>query len=80
MDDLFELLYNHQSVYTPYLGISECIANFQLVGDDFFNVEKEIGEEVQIDSILLKNESRAFICRKFQRRWTPFQRKSFDRP
>ena len=36
MDDLFELLYNHQSIYTPYLGISECIANFQLVGDDLF--------------------------------------------
>ena len=61
MDDLFELLYNHQSIYTPYLGISECIANFQLVGDDFFNVNKEMGENIQIDSILLKNESKIII-------------------
>lgn len=61
MDELFDLLYNHQSIYTPYLGISECIANFELVGDDFFTIEKEYGENIQIDSVLLKNASKIII-------------------
>ena len=61
MEELFELLYNHQSIYTPYLGISECLANFQLVSDDFFNLEKSHGENVLIDSVLLKNQSKIII-------------------
>lgn len=61
MENLFDLLHNHQSVYTPYLGISECIANFKLVGDDFFAIEKEFSENVQIDSVLLKDDSKIII-------------------
>lgn len=61
MDELFDLLYNHQSIYTPYLGISECLANFKLVGDDFFTLDKKYGENIQIDSVLLKDESKIII-------------------
>lgn len=39
MDNLFDLIYNHKSFYTPYLGISECIANFKIVGEDFIPIE-----------------------------------------
>ena len=55
MNDLFELLKNHKSVYTPCLGISECIANFKLLGDDFFHIEeKSISENdnISIDTVV----------------------------
>ncbi len=61
MGDLFDLLYNHQSIYTPYLGISECLANFKLVGDDFFTLHKKYGENIQMDSVLLKDKSNILI-------------------
>jgi len=37
MDELSERLKRHQTVYTPYLGITECIANFEFLWDE--NVE-----------------------------------------
>jgi len=53
MNQLFDLISNHKSVYTPCLGISECLANFQMVGDDFLEVEDGVIEsEVLIDSIV----------------------------
>jgi len=55
MDDLFELLNNHKSIYTPYLGISECLANFKLVEDDFLNIENKSNENVNIHSVVLQN-------------------------
>lgn len=63
MDDLFELLNSHKAVYTPCLGISECIANFKIVGDDFLPIEKKsIGENetVFIDSVV-PSESKIII-------------------
>ncbi len=32
-EKLKQLLKNHQTVYTPYLGITEMIANFEFIGD-----------------------------------------------
>lgn len=61
MDSLLELISNHKSVYTPYLGISECLADFKIVGDGFMNVEKKIGENIDIDSVILKNKSNILI-------------------
>lgn len=61
MGQLLELLKNHKSVYTPYLGISECLANFELVGDDFWITEKEFGEMIDIDSVILKESSNIII-------------------
>lgn len=55
MNDLFDLLNNHKSVYTPCLGISECIANFELVGNDFLGIEEKSvdeNENVSIDSVV----------------------------
>ena len=34
MDELSERLKNHRTVYTPYLGISECLANFEFLWDE----------------------------------------------
>lgn len=48
---LKENLINHKSVYTPCLGLSENIANFEFVGE--FKVKSEATEEyVQINSVL----------------------------
>lgn len=62
MEDLLELLYNHKSIYTPYLGISECLANFQMIGDDFIpieeakiNVSVSEGGGIFIDSVVPQN-------------------------
>lgn len=61
MDELYSLLNEHKSIYTPCLGISECLANFKLVGNDFFNVEKQIGENINIDSVVLKDNHNLII-------------------
>ena len=55
MEELFLNLNEHKSVYTPCLGISECIADFSLVYDDFFNLKKLNGDNVNINSIILKS-------------------------
>jgi CRISPR-associated protein Cas5h len=45
-----DLLSNHQSVYTPCLGLSELVCNFQFVGE--FGLKKS-GEDMQtIDSVV----------------------------
>ena len=54
-DDMYqqlkENLIHHKSVYTPSLGLSENIANFEFVGE--FNVKSETnGDYVQINSVL----------------------------
>lgn len=61
MNELLKLLINHQSFYTPYLGISECIANFKLVGSDFLSVNKKWGNNVDINSVLLKENANILI-------------------
>lgn len=57
MESLFTLLNEHKSIYTPYLGISECLANFELVGNDFFNIKKQYANKIDINSVVLKNDS-----------------------
>lgn len=61
MDKLLELLSNHKSIYTPYLGISECLANYELVGDNFLEINKKHGENVNIDSVILKEDVNIII-------------------
>ncbi|MFZ3149652.1 MAG: type I-B CRISPR-associated protein Cas5b [Methanothrix sp.] len=47
---VMELLLNHQSVYTPCLGLSQLVCNFRFIGE--FGLKKS-GEEVQhIDSVV----------------------------
>jgi len=47
---IIELLSNHQSVYTPCLGLSQLVCNFQFVGE--FGMKKS-GEDAQnIDSVI----------------------------
>lgn len=51
MDELEKFLKEHKSVYTPYLGISELIANFSYVGR--FKVEQRNSNDfVEINSII----------------------------
>lgn len=56
MDDLFSLINNHKSIYTPCLGISECLANFELVYDDLLDLNEKTGENIDIHSIVLKED------------------------
>lgn len=45
------LLANHKSIYTPYLGISEHIANFEFIGE--INTQKRFSEDfVEVDSVI----------------------------
>jgi len=54
MDELFTYLSNHKSVYTPYLGISECLANIKLVKNSFIEPEELLAtkEDVKVHSIV----------------------------
>ncbi len=54
MEKLFYLISNHKSVYTPYLGISECIADFKIAYDDLINIKPTYGENININSVILK--------------------------
>lgn len=45
------LLADHKSIYTPYLGISEHIANFEFIGE--MNIQKSFSEDfVKVDSVI----------------------------
>lgn len=55
MEELFFNLNNHKSVFTPCLGISECIADFNLAYDDMFKLDILNGDNVDINSVVLKN-------------------------
>ena len=45
------LLADHKSIYTPYLGISEHIANFEFIGE--INTQKRFSEDfVEVDSAI----------------------------
>jgi len=47
-----EIVENHKSVFTPYLGISEFIADFNYLGKK--NVDFRRDSDIQIDSVLRK--------------------------
>ncbi|MGI6564967.1 type I-B CRISPR-associated protein Cas5b [Methanosphaera sp.] len=61
MNKLFNLIQEHKSIYTPYLGISECIANYSLVGNGLYDIELVSGENVDIDSVVLKEDTSIVI-------------------
>lgn len=54
MEDFFALLSSHKSVYTPYLGISECLANMCLVKENFIEPnEISVSEEyLRVNSVV----------------------------
>jgi CRISPR-associated protein Cas5h len=59
LGELVELIRNHKSIFTPYLGISECIANFEIFRGGEFKVEKRSvneGEGVEIHSVIKREE------------------------
>jgi len=49
-EKLKQLLKNHQTVYTPYLGITEMIANFEFIGD-FHATSIQIKDEITLHSV-----------------------------
>jgi CRISPR-associated protein Cas5h len=63
IDDLYGLLSNHKSIYTPYLGISECIANIKLVNEGIFDLKKQkvTDGEAKIRSIVPKDSAKIKI-------------------
>jgi len=58
-EKLKEFLQNHQSFYTPYLGISELIANFNFVGE--FDVYKKSGKKEEIHTVVRKDRSKLIL-------------------
>lgn len=58
--ELKSRLEKHQSVYTPYLGISELIADFKFIGE--FDVKaKEVKEEVEIHSVIRRDKANVIV-------------------
>ncbi len=58
--DLKEMLENHKSTYTPCLGISECIANFEFKGEFVGETapdKKPVNESIEIDSIIKQDKN-----------------------
>ena len=55
MDELYSNLKEHKSIFTPCLGISECIADFSLAYDELFDLNKIHEDNVEINSVILKN-------------------------
>ena len=54
-EKLIEFLKEHKSFYTPYLGITECIANFNFVGSFSFKEPKRKNDCYEIDSVIPKS-------------------------
>jgi len=63
MERLHALLLDHKTVYTPYLGISECIANIGIVENGLFNIRKSKvnDKEAHIKSIVPKDKAKIKI-------------------
>lgn len=61
MEELYYNLSEHKSVFTPCLGISECIADFKLAYEDMFDLTLISEKDVYIDSIILKDSSNLII-------------------
>lgn len=53
MDNLLMFLSDHKSIYTPYLGISECLANIGLFKKDFIEPKEiTVTENLIVNSIV----------------------------
>ncbi|MEN4006113.1 MAG: type I-B CRISPR-associated protein Cas5b [Methanobacteriaceae archaeon] len=63
MRELHNLLLNHKTIYTPYLGITECIANIGIVDDGLFDLERKEanGDKVEIKSIIPRDKAKIKI-------------------
>ncbi|WP_308574344.1 type I-B CRISPR-associated protein Cas5b [uncultured Methanosphaera sp.] len=61
MKQLYTLLNEHKSIYTPCLGISECLADFKIIDNKIYTVKPQKDENVSIDSIVLKDSGRIQI-------------------
>jgi CRISPR-associated protein Cas5h len=53
------LLQNHWSVYTPYFGLSELIANFKFIGE--FDVELESSGVIEAHSVIRNDKSKLIV-------------------
>lgn len=51
-DSLNDLLNEHKSIYTPYLGISECVANFEYAGTFEVSEQKADGKIIELSSVI----------------------------
>lgn len=56
LNELFNLINEHKSIYTPCLGISECLADFSLVYPKLLDLNKKNGENIDINSVILKDK------------------------
>lgn len=61
MEELYSSLSEHKSIFTPCLGISECIADFSLAYDELFDLNIINDDNVDINSIILKNTGNLVI-------------------
>ena len=61
MEELYSNLSEHKSVFTPCLGISECIADFSLAYDKMFELNMKTEESAEINSVILKNKADLII-------------------
>lgn len=70
-EELRGLIEEHKSIYTPYLGISECIANFKVFGEGIYEIEKRDTdtdrEGVEIHSIIRKEAAKKMVMEKGKR-------------
>lgn len=55
-----DFLQNHKSIYTPYLGISEMIANFTFIGE-FDATMGETIKETEIHSVVRRDKSKLIV-------------------
>lgn len=56
LNELFNLINEHKSIYTPCLGISECLADFNLAYPKLLDLNKKNGENIDINSVILKDK------------------------
>lgn len=54
-------LEKHQSIYTPYLGISEFIANFEYINEYSVKSPQEIGQNIEIATVIRKDKAQLRI-------------------
>lgn len=61
MNELFYLIKNHKTKYSVYMGVTECLANYSIVGNGLYDLKKMKGENINIDSVVIKNRSQLIV-------------------